>query len=250
MKVDQAHLRRLLERGDHGGFIQALEPLCHRECRRVASNGIEYEDLVQEARFAVLKVARSWSPGKGANPLTLAVRVIRNHLWKIAGDELRLKRKANQGALRLDAPANPATTVPLGEAVPARGPAIDEIAEQHLELATITRRLTALPMAVRVEVDGLERGVARQICAHVAAGGDPIERVVYLSRRKNQTADGVMRKLTRTTPGCLAVSAVKRKLRDGRECAPQGRPAADGSLGELVWRIDLVCLPQTESEAA
>lgn len=115
----QAHLERLLQRGDHGAFVRALEPLCHREIRRVATNGIEPEDLLQEARIACLQVARHWRPDRGANPLTLAVLAIRRDLWKVTRQQLAHKRRLHQTTLSLDRPA-PAADKPLLDSVRRR----------------------------------------------------------------------------------------------------------------------------------
>jgi DNA-directed RNA polymerase specialized sigma24 family protein len=246
VKVDQRHLRRLLERGDHDGFVRALDPLCHREARRVAPNGLDYEDLVQEARVAVLKIARAWQPDRGANPLTLAIRYVRHDLWRVTGEQLQQKRRANVDARSLDAPASPSTAIPLGAVLPAAGAAVHEIVEQRDELRQAARRLAVLPRALRENLDRSDNGRSpgRRVAAFVAAGGQPGTRVVYHPRRRDQTVEGVLRRVQREHPGSVAVSATKRKLIDGRERAPQGRPTADGRLGDPVWRVELLSVPE------
>lgn len=252
-QVDQAHLRRMLERGDHAAFIAALEPLCQREVGRTAPNGLEHEDLMQEARFAVLKVARTWDPARKANPLTLAVTFVRNQLWKVANEQRVEKRRGNHEALRLDGPASARVDDggTLGALTPATGATVEEIVEHRDELEVIARRLSVLPPRLLEDLDDTatpERRKAARVCAFVARGGSCDERTVYVRWRAGSDADTVLRRIERLNPGCIAVSATKRRLLDGRELAPQGRPTGDGRRGERVWRVDLICLPSHDHQ--
>lgn len=243
----------MLERGDHDAFVRALEPLCHKTVSKTAGNGVEYEDLMQEARFAALKVARTWTPDGGANPLTLAVLYIRNEVWKVANAQKTDKRRANYGAVRLDAPARAADPegATRGELTAAAGPAIHEIAEQRDQVARLTRRLQLLPEPLRANLDDdkVPRDVAR-LRAFVAAGGEPEPLSVYVDRHPGDKATDVTARVVRAHPRSVPVRAVKRKLMNGRERAPQGRPTADGRLGTPIWRVDLLRIPDRDERQA
>lgn len=60
-----------------------------------------------------------------------------------------------------------------------------------------------------------------------------IDRSVHPSRRDAIRAAG------RVHPGCKVIELHKRKVRAGRVVSPQGRSAADGSLGRPVWAVEI-----------
>lgn len=260
MKVDQVHLRRLLEAGDLDGFVTQLDPLCVREVMRVARNGLDIEDLLQEARTAVFAVAQRWDPARGANPLTLAVRYVRHRLWTVTGRELAATRRANVEAISLDQrrPAGFGDGDDLLALRPAPGPAVDELAIARIEARKMLARLDAHPglaeratSAARHWDGGGQVPRAVRFARHVIGGGQLQRDVVFVSRHPRakglRTAQGAMRSAERHDRDVLAVSATKRKLRDdGTERAPQGRPGADGSLGRPVWRVDVLRIPPHE----
>lgn len=209
MKVRQRHLERLLERGDHDAFVRALDDLCHGEANRVAPNGLDFEDLVQEARIGALKAARAWDPTRGTNPLTFATLTIRRELWKATSDQLRTKRKANLDALRLDQPGAPDVAEPLVALLAAPGLPVDELVELRARVFDAAAQ-------------------AREVTADSTL-------VVYHPRVHRERPGTVMEAVQAMHPGFVAVSARRRLLVDGRERIRSSR----GEVTEPVWRVDL-----------
>lgn len=253
MRADQAHLRRMLERGDHDAFVRALEPLCHREVQRTAPNGLEYDDLMQEARVACLKVARAWRPDGGANPLSLAMIAVPRWLYKCANEQLAAKRRINHETLSLNAPMRSEPDFELGSVLPAGGATVHDIAEQREELREIAERLTAarIPAALADVLDSTRPSRFAAVAAAAARGDDLETGVRYRPRTPDDTAAVVINRVQASVrnQGWVVVAVTKRKLIDGRERAPQGRPTLDGRLGEPVWRVELVRATRTQEAA-
>ena len=192
MKVDQPHLRRLLERGDHAGFVEQLEPLCNREVRRTALNGVEYEDAMQEARYAVCRAAQKWEPAGGANPLTLATLFIRNHLWKVAKEQLAHKRSANLTALSLDASGSgDPDGAPLGNIVPSREPCPDDVVEQRALVEEMRRFVERLPYKERAVGENMlqeEPRTMRELAVYMDVSTARVQQIDAQVRRRIRRA--------------------------------------------------------------
>lgn len=252
---DQRELRLLLQAGDHAAFVARLEPLCQKLVNRTVAPSIETDDLMQEARLGALKAARAWSADRGANPLTYAVHIIQNHLWRIAQYDNAAKRRGALDAIHLDSPIGDTDRTVADTAVcPRPGPY--EQAEVRERLTSLLSDITDLPEAVRVRFiayldDGRRAPTFMRVINAKLTGSDLEQLVIYLPRRHTlRTPEEAMRRAERTKPGAVAITATKRKLIDGRERAPQGRPTADGRLGKPVWRVDMITLAASPAAAA
>ena len=63
-----------------GQIVQRMEPLIHAQIHRLRWDGIEAEDLAQEALIGLLAAVRTYRPEKGAAFTTYATTCIRHRL--------------------------------------------------------------------------------------------------------------------------------------------------------------------------
>jgi RNA polymerase sigma factor (sigma-70 family) len=61
-------------------MLLRYDPLCHRLARKYFTSGMEYDDVLQEARLGLLRAVRLFNPEKGANFITYAYIAIRRNV--------------------------------------------------------------------------------------------------------------------------------------------------------------------------
>lgn len=207
---------------------------------------LDWDDLRAIARFGVIEALRSYAGAPEQFPayaVTVARRRAVDAIRRAAGRRghklvptLSLQwRDSDEGgefALQL----------------PDRGPG------PH-ELAVLREALAHLHLIPRAQAEALVCGLAgvthRHDLAQVTHAKNsiirgyltPEHRVrtghIYVSRDIHPTEQGATAEALRVRPHATVLGVSKRKLRGGRECAPQGRADADGRLGLAVWRVEL-----------
>jgi hypothetical protein len=90
-------------------------------------------------------------------------------------------------------------------------------------------------------LDGVTESRISQLIGKARLGPPhrPASGVLLVDRTLHQGERDAIREARRVRPGAKVVSLAKRKVRQGRVVAPQGRPAGDGSLGRPVWAVEL-----------
>lgn len=222
--------------------------------------GADDLDVLQEARVGVWKALRDWTSDGGSSFDGFAFMCARRQVLTALKAAQRDKHRMLDEAARLETPVNDDSETPttLGDLIvrwnadPCR---IVIAREEAFRLLGRMRRLSPWERECvqRVLIDGdeydavgdrkaVDNGVqrARKKLADQSHDYDPVVRLVkvYVDRTLHRTESQAARQALAVRNGRV-VSISKRKLLDGRERAPQGRPTADGRRGLPVWRVDI-----------
>ena len=253
------HLRRHLAAGDLDAWCRDLDALCQHVVRRATAPHWDEEDLMQEARAALVKAFRTYDHSRGANPLTWAKLIVERQVWRILQRDLQMGRKGALEADRLDAPVDArAGDLTLGE-VAAAGVDVQAQAMVAVELAEALDALARLPARERQALLAVvfgERPVGDRTAWNVRTRArqrlreehdrQPGRCSVIVARDLYPDEHAAMAAAGRLLPGWTPVRAARRKWlngdRDGR-----GRSTKDGRLGVPTWRVDLTRDPDSRA---
>jgi RNA polymerase sporulation-specific sigma factor len=241
--------------------VREWTPICEA-IARTATRGIFYpgagpEDVLQEARIGVHKALGDFRPGGGASFETFAAMCARRQVLTGLKLAQRGKHRVLSDAISFDTPANEDGTVTVGDLIvsPASDPCRIVVArDEALRLLARLGQLTPWERECveRALIGGEEYGqvgpvksvdnAVQRARRKLAAADRPRahRRVVkvYVDRSVFPTERQAVTQALGVREG-VVVSIAKRKLLDGRERAPQGRPTADGRRGLPVWRVEI-----------
>lgn len=221
--------------------------------------GLTEEDMIQEARVAVWQAIGDYDRSTDVPFAAFAILCARRRLVSAVIAAKRLKHRPFNEASRLEAPIaqgdgadmfladvladdhqDPCRTVLAREAireVAARMAGLTEWEQECLRRVVINGEdYAAVGPQKRVD-NGVQRARAK-----LAQGARPTRqtaRSVFVDRTVYPEPSAAVAAALDVLPG-RALAASKRKLLDGKERAPQGRPDRSGRLGQPVWRIDIV----------
>lgn len=225
--------------------------------------GLEWDDLEAVGRWAIWEALRRWSPAKGKQSTYLS-----SYIWGYVMRHQRAATKAtgwnrSEGGqiatiVHLDEPTNDEGTRTLGDTLNTH----DDTAEQgeaHATIGHLRDRVNAMaprdraiavailagiPPSSLAERLGISRGRISQIVPKIKAqlatdqpanpGG-----TLVIDRTLHPTERDAIREARRVRPDLRPTATRKRKVRDHRIVAPQGRSSASGSLGRPVWTVEL-----------
>lgn len=260
MTLPGRHLREL--RSD-----REWTAVCERVARAAARDwfypdGTE-DDVLQEARIGVAKALRDWDPAAGSAFVPFALMCARRQVSTGLKTATRGKQRPLNEATSLDMPVSQDKS---GERIgslsdllfrPGDDPAKIVIAREEIRLLLARiGKLSPLEREVVTRVallgeDYDEVGPVKQVDnamqrARRKLRAEPLpersmvpqQRVIYIDRTIHTTERQAIAAAMGVCRGHV-VAVAKRKLIDGHERAPQGRPDKQGRRGQPVWRVDV-----------
>ena len=158
-----------------GQIVRRMEPLIHDQIHRLRCNGIEAEDLAQEALIGLLAAVRSYRPDGGATFTTYATTCIRHRLLDV------LRRSGDKATNEV--PLEEDVELPDDSADPALR--VQEQAELEGLLARLKERLT--PMEYQVLLLRLSNLSYEEIATRLSTNKKAVDNAVQRLRRKFST---------------------------------------------------------------
>ncbi len=155
-----------------GQIVRRMEPLIHDQIHRLPCEGLEAEDLAQEALIGLLAAVRSYRPEGGATFTTYATTCIRHRLLdaiRRRGDQTVNEVPLEEDADLPDASADPALRVQEQED-------IDRL------LSQLKGRLT--PMEYQVLLLRLSDCSYEEIATRIGTSKKSVDNAVQRIRRK------------------------------------------------------------------
>jgi RNA polymerase sporulation-specific sigma factor len=251
-----------LRRGDREAILRALERMCWQTAAPYFLPDGSRDDLVQEARLGVLKAIRDFRGTPGYFPQFARMCATRQVVTAVKS-ATRRKHEVLNTAIAFETPkfsgsGSDVEAVTVGDLLfhESDDPALIVIArDEARRLLARTTRLTAWErecverhmlagepyenIGAHKRVDNALQRARRKLCDE-RRDYHPEMRVVHVF---------VDRTVYRTEAQAIAaargirsgevLSCVPRKLRNGRDTAPNGRPRADGRHGLPVWRVEM-----------
>jgi DNA-directed RNA polymerase specialized sigma24 family protein len=139
-----------------------IEAVSRAEVANWFVDGMDHDDLMQEARLAAWISTTTWSPGGGSNQWSWARFVIRKRMMDAVNASKRERRRANTNAVRLDGPAAGDMDITLGETLPSTdADVVDQI--ERINAPTTAETLRAL--ADRARLSPFERRALEGVVA-------------------------------------------------------------------------------------
>ncbi len=155
-----------------GRIVHRMEPLIHDQIRRLPCEGIEAEDLAQEALIGLLAAVRSFRPEGGATFTTYATTCIRHRLLDAIR---RVGGKASN-----EVPLEEDTDLPDPSADPALRLQDSETSADFL--ARMQQRLT--PLEYKVMLLRLSECSYEEIAVRLGINKKAVDNAVQRLRRK------------------------------------------------------------------
>jgi RNA polymerase sporulation-specific sigma factor len=246
-----AQLRRLLRGRDAQAIVELLQPLCEAIAASFYAPGLSDDDLVQEARIGLAKAVRDFhGPADPGHFTGFAALCVRRQVITAVSTARRHKHLILSDAAALDAPeADHAIATELARRSPDPADVVQLRAEARDLLARF-ERLTPLEREAAerhwlagepYSAIGPDKSVdnALQRARRKLATNAPVARHIYVDRDQHRSEREAIAAAMAIQRGKV-ISIAKRKVLDGRDRAPQGRPDRHGRLGKAVWRIEIL----------
>lgn len=248
-------LRPALRRREVNAIIRICEPLAWKATDGLYIPGQDRDDLLQAARIGIVKAIDDFNGDftDVGHFIAFAQLCARRQVLTEVKLAHASKRILNITADRLDAPVTTQQDADqLGDTIAAAGPTPHDLLAIKEELLELAARAALLTETER-------NGLALVVNGTPYKGDKRTDNAIQRARRKMREATtptsqaGVLlvcRNLHRTRraaisaaasvhPGCHVLDCQPRKVRGGRIVAPQGRSAADGTLGRPVWALTI-----------
>jgi RNA polymerase sigma factor (sigma-70 family) len=120
---------------DEDRLLSQFEPACHKWTRNIHLPGMDQDDLLQEARLAVLDGARSFRPDASRRLTSHVIQRIKYRMGRLFVDASRMMRDKEAIVLSLDAPIDEAEGTLFADVLPTpddKQPVIDRIDGERL----------------------------------------------------------------------------------------------------------------------
>jgi len=250
---DDGRLRRLIRQRDSDAIVALLEPMCAGIASGFYAPGLGADDLIQEARIGLAKAVREFrGPPDPGHFAAFAALCARRQVLTAVSTARRNKHLILSEAAALDGPDND-QAMAAAELVPHAGHDVADIVHLRMETRALLRRFGQLTPLEREAAErhwlagepysaiGPDKRVdnALQRARRKLATDTPAPRRVYVDRDRHRSEREAIAAAMRIHRGRV-ISIAKRKVIDGRDRAPQGRPDRHGRLGKPVWRIEIL----------
>jgi RNA polymerase sporulation-specific sigma factor len=246
-------LRRLIREHDVDAIIALLESTCAAIASAFYAPGLSADDLIQEARIGLAKAVRDFrGTPDPAHFNAFAALCIRRQVITAVRAARGNKHLILSEAAALDAPIDDYGTT-IAELVPNATADLADVVQLRWDTRQLLARFDRLTPREREaaerhwlagepysaigpdkSVDNALQRARRKLATDVAQ-----PRRIYVDRDKHPSEREAIAAAMRIQRGRV-ISIAKRKVIDGRERAPQGRPDRHGRLGKPVWRIEIL----------
>jgi RNA polymerase sporulation-specific sigma factor len=260
----ERRLERSVRAGDADAVVRLLEGMARKVVAGYYAPGLDRDDLHQEARIGIAKAVHDFD---GRTPFkAFAWMCAQRQVMTAVKTATRDKRRVLNEAISLHAtpPGADDDAMNWGDVLAGTDDVVELLLSiEHLqeviarldlltplERAVLGRNLggqpyeeivAALPELARSTkaVDNALQRAMKKLRSDAQVERPPRHGVLLVDRELHVDERAAVRVARQVVPGCQIVDLQKKKLRGGRVVAPQGRPAADGSLGRPVWAVEI-----------